>query len=481
MLSKSELEKLNISNIHRALLDKEFSCVELTSSYLEQISKDETNSFISVNDQAIEQAKEIDKSFTSESGNWLKGVPLAVKDIILVKDLPATAASKILEDYLASYTATAVKRLTDQGMVVLGKTNCDEFAMGSSNENSYFGPVLNPRDKTRVPGGSSGGSAAAVAGNLAPTSLGTDTGGSIRQPAAFCGIVGVKPSYGRVSRYGSIAMASSLDQIGPFAKTVSDAALLLQTMAGYDPADATSSRSAVPSYLDILEKSDPKKLSLGVPKEFFNDRIDKEVKNCLEAQIKKLADDGFVIKEVSLAYSDYALAAYYLLMPAEVSSNLARFDGLLYGWRPQKDLTLDEWYKQVRGEGFSAESKRRIMLGTYILSAGYYDAYYKQAQKVRTLVRRDFSRVFKEVDVLLSPATPTTAFKLGEKISDPLQMYLSDIFTVSANLGGVCGLVQPIGQDSNNLPIGLQLLADSFQEEKLFIMGNYIEKNGNTR
>lgn len=477
MLTKNELEKLNISTIHDGLSNRDFSCEEITASYLEQIDRDDTNSFISVNEQALDQAKNIDVNFSDYHNNLLAGVPLAVKDIILVKNLPATAASKILENYIASYTATAVQRLQDQGMVVLGKTNCDEFAMGSSNENSYFGPVLNPHDKTRVPGGSSGGSAAAIAANLAPTALGTDTGGSIRQPAAFCGIVGVKPSYGRVSRYGSIAMASSLDQIGPFAKTVRDAALLLQTMAGQDDYDATSSRLPVADYLTKIDQTDPKQLKIGVPKEYFSDKIDKDIKNNLEEQIKKLEADGFILKEVSLAYTDYALAAYYLLMPAEVSSNLARFDGLLYGLRADKGLSLDEWYKQVRGEGFSAESKRRIMLGTYILSAGYYDAYYKQAQKVRTLIKQDFSRVFKEVDVLLSPATPTTAFKLGEKLSDPLQMYLSDIFTVGANLAGICGLVLPVGVDGSNLPIGMQLLADSWQEEKLFILGNYIEKN----
>jgi aspartyl-tRNA(Asn)/glutamyl-tRNA(Gln) amidotransferase subunit A len=476
-ISPEELSKFDIDYIQSGLKAKEFSSEELVSAYLQAIENDQTNAFISINEQAIQAARRADREIAAGSANGLTGVPIAVKDIILVKGMPTTAAAHILENYQSNFTATAVARLQEKGMIILGKTNCDEFAMGSSNENSYFGSVLNPHDHTRVPGGSSGGSAAAVAANLAPVALGTDTGGSIRQPASFCGVVGVKPTYGRVSRFGSMAMTSSLDQIGPLAKTVKDAALILKAMSGVDDKDATTSRQPISNYLLSLEHEDPKKLKIGIPKEYFSDKIDAEVKQAIENKIKFLTDQGFEVREVNLPNTEYALAAYYLLMPAEVSSNLARFDGLLYGLSADKNMTLDQWYKQVRSTGFGAEAKRRIMLGTYILSAGYYDAYYKRAQKLRTLIKQDFQKVFKEVDVLLTPATPTTAFKLGEKIDDPLQMYLSDIFTVSANVAGICGLVLPIGQDKNNLPIGMQLLADAFQEEKLFVLGNFIANN----
>ena len=469
-----ELDKLTIDSIQTGLRQGKFSSQDLTEEYIKRIRADDTNSFISVNQQAIEEAKQADKVLAEGNGTPLTGIPLAVKDILLIKDLPATGASKILENYIATYTATAVKKLQDAGMVVLGKTNCDEFAMGTSNENSAFGSVLNPHDKSRVPGGSSGGSAAAVAANLSPVSLGTDTGGSIRQPASFCGIVGVKPTYGRVSRYGSMAMASSLDQIGPMGKTVRDTAYLLQYMAGFDKYDATSSMQEVPDYVAALDNG-AKKLRLGVPKEYFSDHLDKDIKKIIEEKIKQLEIEGFEIKEVSLPYTDYALAAYYLIMPAEVSSNLARYDGILYGMRADKKLSLEQWYKQVRSKGFGAEAKRRIMLGTFVLSAGYYDAYYKQAQKVRTLVKADFAKAFKEVDVLLTPATPTTAFSLGEKTQDPLAMYLADVFTVGANIAGICGMTLPIGKDDKNLPVGLQLLAEPFAEEKLFSLGSFIE------
>lgn len=474
---KEELAKLNIVGINKAILAKQFSVKEMTASFLQAIDQSKLNAFISINDQAIAQAEEADKNLAQAKDNVLFGIPLAVKDIILVKDLKATAGSQMLKNYIAPYTATAVKRLQDKGMIVLGKTNCDEFAMGASNEHSFFGPVLNPHDQTRVSGGSSGGSAAAVAANLTPVALGSDTGGSIRQPAAFCGISGIKPSYGRVSRYGSMAMASSLDQIGPMAKTVEDLAYLLQSMAGMDQLDATTSHQAVPNYVENIKNKNPKDLVIGVPKEYFSDKIDPEIKLAIEDKIKFLETNDFIIKEVSLPYTDYALAVYYLLMPAEVSSNLARFDGLLYGLAGSEDLSLDQWYKTVRSTGFSAESKRRIMLGTYILSAGYYDAYYKQAQKVRTLIKEDFTKVFKTVDVLLTPATPTPAFKLGAKMEDPLQMYLADIFTVAANVAGICGLSMPIAETKDKLPIALQLLAAPYQEDKLFVLGNFIENN----
>lgn len=476
-MSKISLDQLNIVKINQALQNKDFSVRELTESYLQAIDHSQLNAFISINNQVIKDAELADKNISAAKDNILFGVPLAVKDIILVKDLKNTAASQMLKNYIAPYTATVVSRLQERGMLILGKTNCDEFAMGASNEHSFFGPVLNPFDQTRVSGGSSGGSAVAVAANLAPVSLGTDTGGSIRQPAAFCGITGLKPSYGRVSRFGAISMASSLDQIGPMAKTVEDLAYLLKFMAGVDKKDATTSHVAVPDYPKLMKENDPQKLVIGVPKEYFSDQIDSEIKQVIEVKIKFLENNGFQIKEVSLPSTKYALAAYYLLMPAEVSSNLARFDGLLYGLADQENLSLDTWYKTVRSRGFSAEVKRRIMLGTYILSAGYYDAYYKQAQKIRTLIKAEFNKVFTEVDVLLTPTTPTTAWKIGEKINDPLQMYLADIFTVGANVAGICGLSMPVGKNQTGLPMGMQLLADSFAEEKLFTLGYFLENN----
>lgn len=475
-MSKIDLEKLNIDKISSSLQKGEYSSYELVKKYLDNIVKDDTNSFISVNDKALEEAKAADQKIKAGQAGVLAGIPIAVKDIILVKGQRATAASKILENYQAAYTATAVERLQEAGMVILGKTNCDEFAMGSSNENSYFNPVLNPRDKTRVPGGSSGGSAAAVAAQLAPASLGTDTGGSIRQPASFCGVVGVKPSYGRVSRFGSIAMTSSLDQIGPFGNTVKDTAYLLRQMAGFDSKDSTSSNVKVQDYIADIDKG-VNKIRIGVPKEYFSQGIDNEIKEAVKVKIDLLDKNGFAVQEVSLPYTEYGLAAYYLLMPAEVSSNLARYDGILYGMSPDKNLSLEEWYKTVRSQGFSAESKRRIMLGTYILSAGYYDAYYKKAQKIRTLIKNDFAQVFEKVDALLTPVTPSVAFKLGEKTKDPLAMYLSDVFTVGANIAGICGLSMPIAFDKNNLPIGLQILAKPFSEEVLFKLGHYLEQN----
>ena len=470
-----DLSKLNIEKIIDSFAQKEFNSTELVKEYLKNIEKDNTNSFITINDKVLEQAQKADQERAEGNNKPLLGIPLAIKDLFCTKNMPTTGASKILKNYTATYTATAVERLEEAGMIIIGKTNCDEFAMGSTNENSYFGPVLNPVDNKRVPGGSSGGSAVSVAANLAPVALGTDTGGSIRQPASFCGVVGLKPSYGRVSRYGSMAMTSSLDQIGPLGKTVKDTAYLLEAMAGYDEKDATSSQQKVDNYIDNIDQ-DIKKIRIGIPQEYYSNDINKEVKEALEKKIKELEKDGFEIKEVSLPNTDYALAAYYLLMPAEVSSNLARFDGLLYGLQGKKDYSLEEWYTNIRGEGFGAEAKRRIMLGNYILSAGYYDAYYKKAQKVRTLIKKEFAQVFQEVDILLTPVTPTTAYELNSK-RDPLEMYLSDIFTVAANIGGLCGLSLPIAKDQNNLPIGLQLLGQSFQENKLFLLGNYIENN----
>lgn len=476
-MAENKFSNLNIDKILAGFKNKTFSSFELASYYLDRIKKDELNAFISVNEHVLEDAKQADQKIAQGEMALLTGVPIAIKDILLVKGKRATGASKMLANYIAPYTATAVKKLEDQGAIILGKTNCDEFAMGASNENSAFGPVLNPHDISRVPGGSSGGSAAAVAADLAPIALGTDTGGSIRQPAAFCGLVGLKPSYGRVSRYGSMAMASSLDQIGPMTKSVKDAAYLLQIMAGRDKYDLSASTNSVPDYLSLLKTQDPKQLKVGLPKEYFSDALAPSIKQAIDKTIDFLSEQKIVVEKVSLPYTEYALAAYYILMPAELSSNLARLDGLRFGHHESNDLSLDDWYKKVRATGFSAESKRRIMLGTYILSAGYYEAYYKQAQKLRTVIKQDFQKVFAKVDVLLTPTTPTTAFKLGEKVKDPLSMYLSDIFTVSANIAGICGLNLPLGKDENNLPIGIQLLADAFQEEKLFSLGNFIEQN----
>jgi len=473
-MSENKFSNLNIDQILAALKSKSFSSFELASYYLEKIKNDKLNAFISVNENVLEDAKYADHKIAKGETALLTGVPIAIKDILLVKGQRATAASKMLADYQAPYTASAVQKLLDQGAIILGKTNCDEFAMGASNENSAFGPVLNPHDTNRVPGGSSGGSAAAVAADLAPAALGTDTGGSIRQPAAFCGIVGLKPSYGRVSRYGTMAMASSLDQIGPMTKTVKDAAYLLKIMAGKDPHDLSVSSKIVPDYLSVLNK-DVRSFKVALPKEYFSDEIEPSIKQAIDQVIDILHEHKIVVEKISLPYTEYALAAYYILMPAEVSSNLARFDGLRFGYHQTGNFNLDQWYKKIRSQGFSSESKRRIMLGTYILSAGYYDAYYKQAQKLRTLIKQDFQKAFQQADILLTPVTPTTAFKLGDKLKNPLSMYLSDIFTVSANIAGICGLSLPIGKDENNLPIGLQLLADSFQEEKLFQLGQFIE------
>jgi aspartyl-tRNA(Asn)/glutamyl-tRNA(Gln) amidotransferase subunit A len=393
----------------------------------------------------------------------LDGVPLAVKDIFLTEGLPTTCGSKILEAFTAPYDGTAIRRLRDAGAVLLGKLNMDEFAMGSSTEHSAFGPTRNPWDQKRVPGGSSGGSAAATSAGSAFGTLGTDTGGSIRQPAAMSGVVGLKPTYGRVSRYGVVAFASSLDQVGPIAKDVTDAALLLQAIAGHDPRDATSSTAPVPSYTADLEKG-AKGLKLGVPKEYFVGGLDPEVKAAVEAALEWYEKTGATLVEVSLPHTDYAIGVYYLVCTAEASSNLARYDGVRYGKRVAGNESLRAMYAKTRDSGFGAEVKRRIMLGTYALSTGYYDAYYKKAQQVRTLIRRDFAAAFAECDALLTPTTPAPAFELGAKVDDPLQMYLADIFTVSCNLAGLPGLSLPCGFTAKGLPIGLQILGAPFAE-----------------
>jgi len=403
-----------------------------------------------------------------------RGVPVGIKDVLTIEGLQATAGSRILEGYRAPYTATSVQKLEVAGAITLGKLNCDEFAMGSSNENSAYGAVHNPRALDRVPGGSSGGSAAAVAGGMAVATLGTDTGGSIRQPASFCGVVGVLPTYGRVSRYGLIAFASSLDRVGPFTANVKDAATVLGVIAGHDPMDATSSPLPVPDYTADLDKG-VSGLRLGVPAEYFAEGLDADVRTAVERSIDQLRAAGAIIKPISLPHTRYAVPTYYLIATAEASANLARFDGVRYGFRAKDANTLSAMYRKSRDLGFGAEVKRRIMLGTYALSAGYYDAYYKKAQQVRRLLTDDFLKAFAEVDAILTPTAPTPAFKLGEKSDDPLSMYLADIYTVTASLAGICGLSVPCGQSAEGLPIGLQVLGKHFDEAMILRVAQAIE------
>ncbi len=424
-------------------------------------------------DEAIESATAIEQKIKNNSAGKLAGMVIAIKDVLAYKDHPLTCSSNILKNFTSLYTATVVQRLIDEDAIIIGKTNCDEFAMGSSNENSAVGNVLNPVDKTRVSGGSSGGSAVAVAANLCDVSLGTDTGGSIRQPAAFCGIFGLKPTYGRVSRYGLTAFASSFDSIGPFSKNVEDAALVMEVISGKDLNDSTSIEKVIPDFSSSLSKD--KKLKIGIPKEYFADGLDEEIKTAILNIVDKLKLEGYDVKEVSLPKTEYTIATYYILTTAEASSNLARFDGARYGYRSSDYKNLKEMYLNSRTQGFGKEVKRRIMLGTYVLSSGYYDAYYRKAQKVRRLIKEDFDNAFKEVDLLITPTTPTVAFKIGEKSDDPLQMYLSDIYTTSANLAGIPGMSIPIGKNSENLPIGLQILSQQFEEEKIFQLAKHIQ------
>jgi aspartyl-tRNA(Asn)/glutamyl-tRNA(Gln) amidotransferase subunit A len=404
----------------------------------------------------------------------LAGVPIAIKDVMVMRGVRSTAGSKILGNFVSPYDCTAVARLEAAGAIVLGKTNCDEFAMGSSTENSGYYPVHNPRDLSRVPGGSSGGSAAAVAAGMSVAALGSDTGGSIRQPASFCGVVGLMPTYGRVSRYGLIAFASSLDHIGPLTKTVKDAAILLRHIAGRDPLDSTSAAVPVPEYEQEIEQP-VSGLKVGVPKEYFGEGLDPEVRAAVEAAIQKLAEIGCEVVPISLPHTPYAIPTYYVIATAEASSNLARFDGVRYGYRSPQARTLSEMYRCSRDQGFGAEAKRRIMLGTYVLSAGYYDAYYLKAQRVRTLLTRDFEEAFQRVDAIVTPTSPTPAFKLGEKTDDPLAMYLADIYTVTADLAGVPGISVPCGESKEGLPIGLQVLGRHFDEGTIIRLAHAYE------
>ena len=467
-------ESLTLIELLNGLKEKKFSSLELTSNYLKRIEEEnpQINAFITVmKEESEKRAEEIDeKRLKKEEVGLLAGLPLAIKDNILIEGITCTAGSKILSNYKASYDATVIKKLKEADAVFLGKTNMDEFAMGSSTENSYFGPCKNPHDLARVPGGSSGGSAAAVAAKMCPAALGSDTGGSIRQPASFCGVVGLKPTYGRVSRFGLIAMASSLDQIGPITRSVEDAALLLGVLEGRDDHDSTSLDSSFPIKVKNKDLTD---FRLGIPKEYFVKGLEAGVKETIKKTIACLEQQGAKVEEVSLPHTSIALPCYYLIMSAEASANLARFDGIRYGFREEAPDLL-RTYLETRTKGFGDEVKRRILLGVYGLSAGYYDAYYLKAQKIRTLIKQDFDKVFEKVDCLLTPTSPTPAFKLGEKMNDPLQMYLSDIFTIPVNLAGLPAISLPVGK-TDSLPIGLQIIGPAFREDLILSLGKIIE------
>ena len=465
-----DLTLLTIDAARSAIQERKTSASALAESFYSKIENDDPRigAFLTLSkERAMAKAAEMDAlAAKGEKLPPLGGVPVGIKDVMITKGIRTTAGSKILGNYVPPYDCTAVARLEAAGAVVLGKLNCDEFAMGSSNENSAWKPVHNPRDLSRVPGGSSGGSAAAVAADMAVAALGSDTGGSIRQPASFCGVVGLMPTYGRVSRYGLIAFASSLDHIGPLTKTVKDAAIVLRTIAGRDPMDSTSAELPVPDYVAELEKA-VRGLKIGVAKEYLGEGLDPEVRKAIEAAIQKLARQGCEIVDVSLPHTKYAIPTYYIVATAEASSNLARFDGVRYGYRAKDARTLSEMYRRSRDQGFGAEVKRRIMLGTYALSAGYYDAYYLKAQRVRTLLTWDFEEAFKKVDAIVAPVSPTAAFKLGEKVDDPLAMYLADIYTVTADLAGIPGISVPCGETKEKLPIGLQILGRHFDESTI--------------
>ncbi len=465
----------NYSEKLKLIKEGKLSLVENVKYFLTQIEvKKNLNAFnFAFHDESIASARIIEEKIRNGKYGSLAGLVIAVKDVLSIKNKPTTCSSNILKDFNSIYTASAIQKLLDEDAIIIGKTNCDEFAMGSSNENSAFGNVLNPVDITRVPGGSSGGSAAAVAADLCDVSLGTDTGGSIRQPASFCGVYGLKPTYGRVSRFGLTAFASSFDTIGPFAKNVEDMALVLEVLSGLDELDSTSSNLPVPSFSKDLNLD--KKIRIGIAKEYFGEGISLEVKNSIDSIITMLKENNFEIIDISLPHTEYTIAAYYILTTAEASSNLARYDGARYGFRAKQTSNLLDMYKQSRSDGFGKEVKRRIMLGTYVLSSGYYDAYYLKAQKVRRLIKNDFDNAFKTVDLILTPTSPFTAFRIGEKTSDPLEMYLSDIFTTSANLAGIPGISIPVGKNSEGLPIGMQLLADQFNEAELLKMSYFIQ------
>jgi aspartyl-tRNA(Asn)/glutamyl-tRNA(Gln) amidotransferase subunit A len=470
----------SISSIRDALKKREFSAVEFTREALACAEREnpKTNAYLTLcPERALAAAEKVDEKLAAgHDPGLLGGVPLAVKDVILTRGVRTTCGSKILENYIPPYDATAVERIEAAGGVIVGKTNCDEFAMGSSNENSAFGPVRNPVAPDRVPGGSSGGSAAVVAQGTAVVSLGSDTGGSIRQPASFCGVVGVTPTYGRVSRYGLAAFASSLDHIGPFARSVRDAATLLEVIAGRDPLDSTSADAPVPDYAARLTGNNGVRgLKLGVPVEYMKYATG-ETAQVVNRSIEDLRRMGCEIREISLPATDYAVACYYIICTAEASSNLARYDGVRYTFRSADSATLSAMYRNTRGEGFGAEVKRRIMLGTYVLSHGYYDAYYLKAQKVRALVARDFTKAFQSVDAIVAPVSPFPAFRIGEKVNDPVEMYLSDIYTITGSLAGIPCMSVPCGTTGDGLPVGLQILCKHFDEQTMFRLADAFEK-----
>lgn len=466
----------NITEKISLIRENKISLVENVKDFISKIQeRKHLNAFNFVfAEEAIAKAEEVENKIKSGKHGKLAGAVIAIKDVLAYKDHPLTCSSKILADFISVYTATSVQKLIDEDAIIIGKTNCDEFAMGSSNENSAFGAVLNPVDESRVPGGSSGGSAVAVAADLCDASLGTDTGGSIRQPAAFCGIFGLKPTYGRVSRFGLTAFASSFDTVGPFAKSIEDIALILSVISGKDENDSTSVISELIEY--PIKNFNNHKIKIGMPKEYFAEGLDEEIKHKIFEVVDKVRATEIEVSEISLPMTEYNIATYYILTTAEASSNLARFDGARYGYRSKHSGTLEEMYVNSRSEGFGSEVKRRIMLGTYVLSSGYYDAYYRKAQKVRRLIKEDFDKAFTQVDLIITPTAPSVAFKLGEKSNDPLQMYLSDIYTTSANLAGIPGINIPIGKNKEGLPIGMQILSKHFDENKIFQISSLINQ-----
>jgi aspartyl-tRNA(Asn)/glutamyl-tRNA(Gln) amidotransferase subunit A len=472
------ITKKNLTEIVKLIKKKEIKSEELTQSFIDNIEKDKKlNAFITkCSETALTKAKNFDKKPILET--LLPGIPIAVKDLFCTKNVKTTAGSKMLENFIPSYESTITNNLWNEGAILLGKLNCDEYAMGSSNETSYFGNVINPVAENTVPGGSSGGSASALAADLTPTTIGTDTGGSIRQPASFTGTVGLKPTYGLCSRWGIVAFASSLDQAGPMTKTVEDCALMLEAMAGFDKKDSTSINKKKENYSEKLTDN-IKGLKIGIPKEYRVDAMPKEIDELWENGKKLLKEAGAKIVDISLPHTKYALPTYYIVAPAEASSNLARYDGVKYGYRSLKGNNLIEMYENTRSEGFGDEVKRRILIGTYVLSSGYYDAYYLKAQKVRQLIKRDFDNSFKSVDAILTPSTPSSAFKIGEKKNDPISMYLNDIFTVPVNLAGIPAISIPAGKDNKNFPLGLQFIGKPLDEQKLLNIAFAAEKRIN--
>lgn len=475
-----DITRLTASQIREKYETKELTVPQVVKAYFEKIKADDEKikAYITLcEEEAMQKAEAVQKKYDAgEKLGELAGVPIAIKDNMCTKGIRTTCASKMLENFIPPYDATVIKKINDSDVIILGKVNMDEFAMGGSTENSAFFKTHNPVNLNKVPGGSSGGSAAAVAGGMAPISLGSDTGGSIREPAAFCGIVGLKPTYGLVSRYGLVAFASSLDQIGPMGKTVTDVINVLNVIAGHDEMDSTSANIEKIDYTKALV-NDVKGLKIGVPKEFLGEGVSEEVRKAINTAIEKYKKLGAEVKECSLPATEYALPAYYIIACAEASSNLGRFDGIRYGYRTKNYESLADIYRNSRSEGFGEEVKRRIILGTYVLSSGYYDAYYKKAQKVRTIVKKDFDKAFEEFDVLLTPTTPTVAFDIGSKISNPLEMYMSDILTVSINIAGVPAISIPCGKDSEGMPIGMQLIGKHFDEEKILRAAYTYEQN----